>query len=335
MFLGTVLSVCCIFTFQIQIGFANDSSQPMIIDTDIGSFYDDFMAIAMAVKSPAVDIKMIVTCSDDTTARAKVTAKFLTLLGYDHIPIGIGLPNSNKTYHALFSWAEDFDLSMYKGTIIENAIAEMANIIQTSSVPVDILALGPLTNFPTLLTQYPNVIINARIKASGGSIYRGYNNVSHPMAEYNFAVCPECVKQVLQAGWNITIAPLDITSVGTLTPTLTRKILETTDIASLLIGNTLVYYCSNSPYTFQQANCNFSISNMVYFDAVATLLVLPMANDGTFFTLKTYNITINALGFTTIDDVKGAEVEVALCWIGDNNEGLNKYREFLASSLSK
>ena len=313
-----------------QFSFA--STQPIIIDTDIGSFYDDFMAIATAVKNPIFDIKLLVTCSDDTVARAKVAAKFLTLLGYDHIPIGIGLTTMNKTEHALFGWAEDFDLATYRGTILENGISAMAKVIENSSIPVNILALGPMTNFPMLLNAYPDVISNARIKAAGGSIYHGYRNSSKPVPEYNFAVCSGCVSQVLQAGWNITIAPLDITSVGTLTPLQTRSFLEKTNTASLVIGNTLVYYCSNASYFFQLDNCNFSISNMVYFDAVATLLLFPNSSD--FFIFKELNISMNSDGFSVVDSAKGAKAEVALNWNGVNNDAIDKYRDYISNTLT-
>ena len=265
------------------------SVQPIIIDTDIGSFYDDFMAIAMILKSPSVDIKLMVTCTDNTTTRAKVTAKFLTLLGYDHIPIGIGVANTNVTDHTLFGWAEDFDLSTYNGAILTDGVMAMAKVIESSSVPVDILALGPMTNFPMLLNRYPDVVKKSRIKASGGSIYHGYQNSSKPVAEYNFELCPNCVNGVFHAGWNVTMAPLDTTSVGTITPALTRTLLENANNFSLVIGNTLVYYCSAVPYIYQSVNCNFSASLMSYFDAVATLLVLPNATD--FFDFKTINIS--------------------------------------------
>ena len=60
-----------------------DDKRPVIIDTDIGSFDDDPVAIALALSRPELDVKLVITCSDDTTERARIAAKYLTLLGRD------------------------------------------------------------------------------------------------------------------------------------------------------------------------------------------------------------------------------------------------------------
>ena len=96
----------------------SDAPVPVIIDTDIGSFVDDSFAVVYAAQSSNLDIKLVVTCTDDTTARARVTAKLLTIIGRDKdIPIGIGLKNDNRTAHTLFDWATSYDLSSYKGGV--------------------------------------------------------------------------------------------------------------------------------------------------------------------------------------------------------------------------
>lgn len=304
--------------------------QPLIIDTDIGSFYDDFMALALAVKSPSVDVKLVVTCTDNTTARAKIAAKLLTLFGRSDIPIGIGVQNENVTKHPLFGWAEDFDLSTYEGGILQDGVAGMAKVIQNSISPVDILLIGPMTNFPQLLSQYPDVVKNSRVKVSGGSIFKGYGNSSQPAAEYNIAVCPYCAKEVFHAGWNISIAPLDTTGVGTLTPPLMREFLQTTNSIALAVGNSLLYYCSDNPYR-RPIQCEFNVTTPIFFDAVATMQVLPTALS--FFEFKELNITVTNEGYTVIDNKMGTCTTVALYWNG-GSVGLGHYREFLTSTLS-
>ena len=119
--------------------------QPVIIDTDIGSFIDDTFAIVYAAQSEELDVKLVITCSDDTTARAKVAAKLLRLIGRDDIPIGIGVKNDNDTVHYLFDWAKNEDLSGYKGSVYEDGVGKMNEIISNSEVPVDIIAIGPMT----------------------------------------------------------------------------------------------------------------------------------------------------------------------------------------------
>ena len=301
--------------------------QSVVIDTDVGSHYDDGVAIAFAVsQSTNLDVKLIVTCTDDTTARAKITAKLLTLFERDDIPIGIGVQNSNKTDHTLFDWARDFNLSSYKGGVYEDGVGKMADVILNSESVIDIIAIGPMTNFPYLLSKYPAVVKNARVRAMAGSIYKGYDNRSTPAAEYNVRLCPQCMNELLHAGWDVTITPLDTCGVATLTPPLVEKLLSSADAISLGIANSLIYFCITNSYM----NCEFKVTTPVLFDTVATLLTLPNAND--FVVFKELNLTITDKGYTVVDNKGGVPTQVALYW--QQSDGLNKYRAYLTDSLS-
>ena len=67
---------------------------PVILDTDIGSDIDDTWALAMLMRCPELDLKMVLTETADTTYRAALTAKFLTVAGRDDVPIAIAPPPS-------------------------------------------------------------------------------------------------------------------------------------------------------------------------------------------------------------------------------------------------
>ena len=163
-------------------------------------------------------MQLVVTCTDDTTTRAKIVAKLLTIAERDSVPIGIGEANSNQTRHTLWGWAQDFNLSDYKGGVYEDGVDQMAKIILASETVVDIIAIGPMTNFPHLLDKYPDVVKKARIRAMAGSIYRGYGNSTTPAQEYNVMMCPYCMQRMLKAGWNVSITPLDTCGTATLPP---------------------------------------------------------------------------------------------------------------------
>lgn len=51
------------------------------------------------------------TATGDTTARAKIVAKYLLAYGRTDVPIGIGVANNNQTSNPLYEWAADIDLS--------------------------------------------------------------------------------------------------------------------------------------------------------------------------------------------------------------------------------
>lgn len=285
----------------------------VIIDTDIGSFMDDSFSVAFAVQSKFIQVKLIVTCTDDTTARAKVLAKFLTLMGSDDIPIGIGLKNDNHTHHDLFEWAADFDLAQYRGGVFEDGIGKMAGVIQDSNTPVDIIAIGPMTNFPSLLSKYPGVVNNSKVYAMAGSIYKGYLNSSTPASEYNVNLCPSCMSSLLKADWFVQITPLDTCGTFALNATLLESMIAATNNVSLALTSQLLYYCIGTVNVHD--GCIFygkDIHFPILFDVVATLLTLPVSDK--LLSLTTLPLTVKDDGYTVVDKDNGTPTSVALNW---------------------
>ena len=46
---------------------------PLILDTDIGSDIDDTWALAMILRSPEIDLRMVTSAAFDTTYQAKLS----------------------------------------------------------------------------------------------------------------------------------------------------------------------------------------------------------------------------------------------------------------------
>ena len=200
----------------------------------------------------------------------------------------------------------------------------MAKIILASETVVDIIAIGPMTNFPHLLDKYPDVVKKARIRAMAGSIYRGYDNSTTPAQEYNVMMCPYCMQRMLEAGWNVSITPLDTCGTATLPPQNSQPFVASSNSWSLGLSASLLYFCTALP-------CQLNQATTPLYDTVATLLTLPNAGD--FINFKTLNIRVTEDGYTVIDDRAGTQTEVALYWKNDI-VGLNQYRVFLVSTLS-
>src|SRR5690348_13873614 len=62
----------------------------IIIDTDIGDDVDDAFAVALALKSPEVQIVGITTTFGDTETRAKLVDRMLGEAGRQDIPVAVG-----------------------------------------------------------------------------------------------------------------------------------------------------------------------------------------------------------------------------------------------------
>ena len=289
------------------------SLQPVIIDTDVGSYLDDPVAIMWALSLPSIDVKLITTASGNTTARAVVLAKILTMLGRDDIPIGIGVPCSESTPHTFWNWAEDFYFTYYKDIhkVYEDGVAAMADVILNSTVPVDIISIGPMTNFPDLLKNYSNVTHNARIKAMAGSLYKGYGNASIACNETNVKYCPECFDEVLHTNWSSTLVmtPVDTSGLVQLTTPLLELLLSCDTKKSFLIADMLDYYCIMEP--FGPSLCELNHTSPYLFDPVCVLLATPFANS--FLIFNSIDIIANTTGYT-IKSVNGTKVDVAMRW---------------------
>ena len=307
----------------------HQSPTPVIIDTDIGSYIDDSYGIAFALQSSELDIKLIVTATDDTLMRAKIAAKFLTIAGRDDIPIGVGAPNSNQTNHTLWSWAQGFNLSEYKGGVLQNfedTFEAMNNIISSSDQVVEIIGLAPFVNFPYLLDKWPSVVKNSRVRTMAGSVYRGYDNSTTPTAEYNVRLCPSCFNLLLRANWayEVWLTPLDTSGVFNFPPGDVQELLTVSSgLTNGLCEHTL-FWC-----TAGVIPCHLDTATVALPDAVAVLLTLPLATS--FVDIQNLTLLATEDGHTIINNM-GASALVALSW-RDNLVGLHAFMQYITNVL--
>src|SRR5690348_17410852 len=96
MFTGLAFSPPC---------FAQDSAparpqaaptEKIIIDTDIGDDIDDAFAVALALRSPELQILGITTTFGDTEARARIVDRILGETARSDIPVLAGVPTQTK-----------------------------------------------------------------------------------------------------------------------------------------------------------------------------------------------------------------------------------------------
>lgn len=195
---------------------------PLIIDTDPG--IDDAVAIALALYSDDIDVRLITTVSGNVGIEA-TTTNALKLLAY----FGKDVPVARGASEPLIRAAQDasdihgatgmegFDFPEPKRELLmeRNAIDAMRDVLMKSEEPITIMPIGPLTNIALLLKAYPEVKARIeRIVLMGGSVTRGNKGV---MAEFNIYVDPEAAKIVLVSGVPIVMATLDA-GLGTAIP---------------------------------------------------------------------------------------------------------------------
>src|SRR5580658_10694916 len=69
--------------------------EKVIIDTDIGDDIDDAFALALALRSPELEILGITTAFGATELRARLVDRYLQAVGRGDIPIAAGIPTQH------------------------------------------------------------------------------------------------------------------------------------------------------------------------------------------------------------------------------------------------
>ncbi|WP_106769322.1 ribonucleoside hydrolase RihC [Paenibacillus faecalis] len=191
------------------------SGRPIIIDTDPG--IDDAVALAVALYSEELDVKLITTVAGNVGID-KVTYNTLRLLKYfkKEVPVamGAGVPlirplEDASDVHGV-SGMEGFDFEEPTEDLLleENAVNAMYRVIQESETKITLVPIGPLTNIALLFKVYPEVKNNIKeIVLMGGSVTRGNKGV---MSEFNIHIDPEAAKIVFDSGVPIVMAGLDV-----------------------------------------------------------------------------------------------------------------------------
>jgi inosine-uridine nucleoside N-ribohydrolase len=72
-------------------------------------------------------------------------------------------------------WIKGFDLTAYAGEIHEDGIGRMIEIIETSPIPVTIIAIGPAVNLAAALARAPGIAARCRLVGMFGSFDLGYD----------------------------------------------------------------------------------------------------------------------------------------------------------------
>lgn len=167
----------------------------VLIDCNPG--HDDIMAILDAIANPNIFHILGITTVCGNNLVPLITENMLNVLEYIHredIPVCMGAdkplfyPPSPQAAHG-YNGLEGFEFPKHTiKTIDQNVITFMKEKILSSSEPVTIMALVPLTNIATLLKEEPTLINQIeQLVVMGGSWYRG-NVIPH--AEFNIYADP-------------------------------------------------------------------------------------------------------------------------------------------------
>jgi len=182
---------------------------PVILDTDIGDDIDDTWALVLALKSPELDVRLVVTDFGNTEQRAKMVARVLELAGRTDIPVGIGI-KENDDPGPQAEWVRDYDLAKFPGRVLRDGVQALIDTVMASPEPMTLIAIGPPPSLKAALEREPRIASKLRLTGMYGSIHRGYEGAPKPEPEWNVKANPAAARAVLAAPWReALLTPLD------------------------------------------------------------------------------------------------------------------------------
>ncbi len=297
---------------------------PIIIDTDIGSDIDDTWALAMALKSPEVDIKLVTVTEFDTVYQAKLAAKMLDIAGRSDIPVGIGLSCGKFDGNCMIrDWVEDYDLSTYPN-VCGDGVQALIDTIMESDEKITIVALGAFKNLAAAVEREPRIKEKSKILGICCNIYngafRGMNWYPPLGRESNIWCDVDAYRRSVEVeGWEVEIVPLDITGGTILCNEYYSKINERRTVDPLI--NALMENCE---IWYKNIGFNFTGSSSCLFDTIGIYAAFTHEN----LNYTRLPIYANDESITLIDPMRGKEMDIALTW-GDKE----KFYKFLVARL--
>ncbi len=205
------------------------AARQFIIDTDVG--IDDAIAILYLLNRPDIEVRAITIVSDGNAhcrPAMRNTLGMLHLLGKNTIPVACGgsRPLAGDHHFPPSVW-EESDTLMGAAKLLpqvatppsQTAMGLLLKTVQTAHQPIDILAIGPLTNIAGFISSHPDLKNKIRmIYLMGGAINVPGNildvdpNLNNKVAEWNIYLDPLAASIVFRSGIPITMISLDVTN---------------------------------------------------------------------------------------------------------------------------
>lgn len=301
--------------------------RPIIIDTDIGGDMDDTWALAMALKAPELDLKMVVTCCDDPMYRAKIIAKICEAADRCDVEIGFGLQTPDGVRYQA-GWTENYDLSKYPGKVHKDGIGAMIDMIMNSEETVTLITIGNAHNIPEMLRREPRIAHKVHVIGMFGSVYVGYpweadGKISK---ESNVVSDIKSSKTYINAFDSIEITPLDTCREIVIRGENLDRIVAKRDKDPLInaVLENFEIWKDHGPF-WQAHKGMFDISSDLY-DTVAVYMAITHDN----LEFERLKLAVDDEGYTVIDNENGHLVDVAVRW-----KDKDKFIDYLAEVFIK
>lgn len=222
--------------------------QKIIIDTDIGTYYDDALAVLLGVRSPELDVLGVTTVYGDTELRSSIARKVLNVAGRPDVPVytGIGQPMRGNSLMFGFEGEGVFDNKKEQEKLKANpghAVNFIIKSVMENPGQVTIVTLGAVSNLAMAVLMEPKLKDNVKdVIIMGGVIVpivdqKGIRR--SPVEEYNLNNDTTAAQIVFESGLPITLCPIDVTLKVPITNEQLGRINKSSDPVAKLVSSIL------------------------------------------------------------------------------------------------
>lgn len=170
----------------------------VIVDTDIGFDADDAFALGLALKSPEVRIRLIITNDEFKGNRVRVLDRFLKESGYSNVPIVKGFDLGNENFVA-GNFIKQFEIKEYG----DNFVQAIKDVVENND-KVYYVCLSTFTNLAKFLSSFISFTNKIEVVSMAGS----KENVE---PEHNLRLDVNSARKVIDLGAIINLVTADIT----------------------------------------------------------------------------------------------------------------------------
>ena len=202
-----------VFCFTSMV-WAQGAREKIIIDTDIGDDVDDAFALALAVKSPELEILGVTTTFAETEVRAQIADRFLREVGRTEIPVMAGKATPPKNPMSQRPYAEE---GRFTKSSHGDAVEFMLDQMRKHPGEITLIGIGPLMNVGAAIDRDAATFKKVkRVVIMGGAIRRGYGDLGYnehvpAMPEWNILNDVPSAQKLFSSGVPLYVMPLDST----------------------------------------------------------------------------------------------------------------------------
>lgn len=208
------VALCLIFVGGGVAASQSAPRQKVILDTDIGDDIDDAFALALALRSPELQILQINSAYGDTHLRAGLLERFLNDAGEAQVPVAQGVTTHSENAFTQRAYAER---QVEPSRPYADAVTTTLDLIRKSPGEITLIAIAPLSNVGAMIDRDPATFRKLkRVVLMGGSIRRGYDDLGYgpdkgPEPEWNIKMDIDSARKLFASGVPVFVMPLDST----------------------------------------------------------------------------------------------------------------------------